>query len=41
MNIYKDEEPGENAPKKKDTNMYTAISGYEAKAALGESVKYN
>lgn len=41
MNIYKDEEPGKNALKKKDTNMYTAISGYEAKAALGESVKYN
>ena len=41
MNIYKDEEPGKDALKKKDTNMYTAISGYEAKAALGESVKYN
>ncbi len=41
MNIYKDEKPGKNALKKKDTNMYTAISGYEAKAALGESVKYN
>ncbi len=41
MNIYKDEKTGEDALKKKDTNMYTAISGYEAKAALGESVKYN
>lgn len=41
MNIYKDEKTGEDALKKKDTNMYTAISGYEAKAALGESVKYD
>ena len=29
------------ALKKKDTNMYTEIAGYEAKAALGEAVKYN
>lgn len=41
MNIFKDEEIDEDAPKKKDTNMYTSIAGYEAKAALGESVTYN
>ncbi len=38
MNIYKDEAVDEDAPKKKDTNMYTSIAGYEAKAALGEAV---
>lgn len=41
MNIYKDEEVKKDALKKKDTNMYTEIAGYEAKAALGEAVKYN
>lgn len=41
MNIYKDEEVKKNAPKKKDTNMYTGIAGYERKAALGEAVKYD
>lgn len=41
MNIYQDEEVKKNALKKKDTNMYTGIAGYEAKAALGENVKYN
>lgn len=41
MNIYKDEKVKKGALKKKDTNMYTGVDGYEAKAALGESVKYN
>ena len=41
MNIYKDEKVKKDALKKKDTNMYTEIAGYEAKAALGEAVKYN
>lgn len=41
MNIYKDEEVKKDALEKKDTNMYTEIAGYEAKAALGEAVKYN
>lgn len=41
MNIYKDEAVKKDAPKKKDTNMYTEIAGYESKAALGEAVKYN
>lgn len=40
MNIYKDEKVKKDALKKKDTNMYTEIAGYEAKAALGEAVKY-
>lgn len=41
MNIFKDEQIDEDAPKKKDTNMYTAIAGYESKAAQGEAVTYN
>ncbi len=41
MNIYKDEKVKKDALKKKDTNMYMEIAGYEAKAALGEAVKYN
>jgi len=41
MNIYKDEKVNKDALKKKDTNMYTEIAGYEAKAALGEAVKYD
>ncbi len=41
MNIYKDEKVNKDALKKKETNMYTEIAGYEAKAALGEAVKYN
>ncbi len=41
MNIYQDEKVKKDALKKKDTNMYTEIAGYEAKAALGEAVKYN
>lgn len=41
MNIYKDEKVKKDALKKKETNMYTGISGYESKAALGESVKYD
>lgn len=41
MNIYQDEKVKKDALKKKDTNMYTEITGYEAKAALGEAVKYN
>ncbi len=40
MNIYKDEKIGKDALKKKDTNMYTSIEGYEAKARLGEAVVY-
>lgn len=41
MNIYKDEKVKKDALKKKDTNMYTEIAGYEAEAALGEAVKYH
>lgn len=41
MNIYKDEETPEDALSAKETNMYTGIAGYEAKAALGESVSYD
>lgn len=41
MNIYKDEEVKKDALKKKDTNMYTEIAGYEEEAALGEAVKYH
>ncbi len=40
MNIYKDEKVDKDAPKNKDTNMYTAIEGYEARANLGEAVTY-
>lgn len=40
MNIYKDEKVKKDALKKKETNMYTEIAGYEAEAALGEAVKY-
>ncbi|MDE7312466.1 MAG: penicillin-binding protein 2 [Eubacterium sp.] len=41
MNIYKDEKVKKDALKKKETNMYTEIAGYEAEAALGEAVKYH
>lgn len=41
MNIYKDEKVKKDALKKKDTNMYTEIAGYEAEAALGEAVTYH
>ncbi len=41
MNIYKDEEVKKDALKKKETNMYTAIEGYEHKAELGEAVTYD
>lgn len=41
MNIYKDEKVKKDALKKKDTNMYTEIAGYEAEAALGEAVQYH
>ncbi len=41
MNIYKDEKVKKDALKKKETNMYTEIAGYEARAALGEAVNYH
>ena len=41
MNIYKDEEIKKDALKKSETNMYTNVEDYEAKARLGESVKYD
>jgi len=41
MNIYKDEKIEKDALLKKDTNMYTAIAGYESRAALGEAVSYD
>lgn len=41
MNIYKDEEIAKDALKKSETNMYTNVEDYEAKARLGESIKYD
>lgn len=41
MNIYKDEEVKKDALKKSETNMYTNVEDYEAKAKLGEAVTYD
>ena len=41
MNIYKDEKVKKDAWKKSETNMYTNVEDYEAKAKLGESIKYD
>lgn len=41
MNIYKDEEIKKDDLKKSETNMYTNVDDYEAKAKLGEAVTYD